>query len=81
MQGSDNYLVVTHRSLTTCLKGGKMFATNGRTGKRANKARASVKGKEFSCTACGKRKRVANVEFGEEITCECGKHMVESYEE
>jgi len=58
-----------------------MFTTNGRAGKRASKERASVKGKEFSCTACGARKRVANVEFGEEIVCECGKPMVESYEE
>lgn len=81
MWALDSYLAVTLHSLTTCLKEAKMFTANGRTGKRASKERASIKGKEFACTACGKRKRVTSVEFGEEILCECGNSMSESYEE
>ncbi len=56
-----------------------MFATNGRIGKRTtNKSvKASVKGKEFVCVACGKRKRMTNVEFGEAIVCSCGYAMQE----
>lgn len=56
-----------------------MFATNGRAGKRTTdkSARASIRGKEFVCAACGKRKRVTNVEFGEAIVCSCGQSMQE----
>lgn len=60
-----------------------MFATNGRVrgSKAKTKARASITGKEFVCAACGKRKRVTNVEFGEQIKCDCGDSMFESYEQ
>jgi hypothetical protein len=59
-----------------------MFKANGRVGKeRLSKERASAKGKEFACTVCDKRKQVANVEFGEQVLCECGNPMIESYEE
>jgi hypothetical protein len=54
-----------------------MFTANGRTSKRTNKERASTKGKVFICTVCDKSKRIANVEFGEEVLCECGNPMVE----
>ncbi len=59
-----------------------MFKENGRAGRAKDKrAVASVSGKEFACSACGSRKRLTNVEFGEEIICDCGKPMVESYEQ
>lgn len=59
-----------------------MFTANGRAGKStARKTRASISGKEFVCSACGKRKRLTSVEFGEVVTCECGEPMAEGYEE
>lgn len=59
-----------------------MFTANGRAGKSSTrKTKVSLSGKEFACTACGKRKRLTNVEFGEAVVCECGNTMVESYEE
>lgn len=56
-----------------------MFTANGRARKsRARKAEASIKrSKEFVCGACEKSKRVTNVEFGEQIICECGNTMYE----
>jgi len=58
-----------------------MFTANGRTGRKTTEEVASIKGKEFICANCGKRKRILNVEFGEQILCVCGKPMAESYEE
>lgn len=54
-----------------------MFKENGRTKRSVNKEMASKK--VFICTdpECRKKKEVMNVEFGEEILCECGKSMVE----
>lgn len=58
-----------------------MFTANGRAKgpKSTRSARASVGGKEFTCSACGKTKRVTNVEFGEQVLCECGAPMAESH--
>lgn len=60
-----------------------MFKANGRTTRRDSKQEtASRYGKEFVCSACGVRKRVRSVEFGEALTCDkCGANMNESYEE
>jgi len=59
-----------------------MFKTNGRVGKSTidNSDKASIKGKEFVCSACGEKKYVVNVEFGELVLCDCGNPMEESYE-
>jgi len=59
-----------------------MFTANGRAGKsQANKTKASIRSKEFVCSACGERKRLTNVEFGEVVPCECGNAMTETYAE
>lgn len=54
-----------------------MYTANGRVGKRpTDKAtKASVTGKEFQCSACGKKLYLTNVEFGETVVCTCGNTM------
>lgn len=58
-----------------------MFKENGRLGEKVSKDKASINGKEFICSTCGKTKSVSNVEFGEEVLCECGQTMIENNEE
>ena len=58
-----------------------MFKENGRVSKPIDTETSNVVGKEFVCKSCGKITRVTNVEFGEELLCECGEPMVETYED
>ena len=56
-----------------------MFKTNGRQKRPEAREKASNSKKVFICTdsQCGKKKEVRDVEFGEEVLCECGQGMIE----
>lgn len=57
-----------------------MFKENGRdkTTKKEQAIKNSLgKAKRFKCTSCENSKFVNNVEFGEEVFCNCGKVMEE----
>ncbi len=53
-----------------------MFSANGRTKRRTETGSKTTSvrrnWKEFSCTICNKRKTLTNVEFGEQVLCDCG---------
>ncbi len=58
-----------------------MYKANGRVGRSEKLEKANESGKVFVCSACGERKILTNVEFGEEVSCECGSFMVENHAE
>jgi ssDNA-binding Zn-finger/Zn-ribbon topoisomerase 1 len=58
-----------------------MFKVNGRVKKEVSNKKDSKHYKEFICSVCGKKKSLANIEFGELIVCDCGKYMIENNQE